>query len=82
MRGKADTIDAQAAAAIYDDDPDAIERLRGRIAALEARREQIQTYNKTARMEARLPAYLLKNLAGNLKRQRDRLARLEQEAGS
>ena len=35
--------------AIYDDDPDAVERLEAKIAALEADRERIKAYNRTAR---------------------------------
>ena len=37
MRSRADGIEGQLAGAIYDDDPDAVEQLRARIARLEAR---------------------------------------------
>lgn len=42
-------IRSQLAGAIYDDDPDAIERLRARIAEGEAERAAINAYNKAAR---------------------------------
>src|SRR5436305_853670 len=38
----ADEIEAQAAAAIYDDDPDAIERLTEKIARMEAKRAAVK----------------------------------------
>lgn len=116
MERRAEEIERQAEHAIYDDDPDAIEQLRGNPGALEARRERIKTINKAVRrhglqrliqpdppftltddekrellqlmqlcpyhqVETRgLPAYQLQNLAGNLTRQRQRLARLLTEA--
>lgn len=49
MAGKAATIRAQADRAIYDDDPDAIDRLREKLADLEAQRNGIREYNKTCR---------------------------------
>lgn len=49
MARRADSIDAAAAHAIYSDDPDAIERLRERIADLEAERARIVAYNKAVR---------------------------------
>lgn len=49
MRSRADGIEHQAANAIYSDDPDAVEQLRARVAALEAKRERIKAYNKTCR---------------------------------
>lgn len=53
MRERADSIERQAAHAIYSDDPDAPERLREKIAALEASRERIVAYNKSARAAAK-----------------------------
>ena len=53
MRSKADNIDAAADRAIYDDDPDAIDRLRDRIAELEAERARITAYNKSCRKAAK-----------------------------
>lgn len=43
------TIEAQLDASIYDDDPDAIERLRERIEAGEARRGRIKQFNRNRR---------------------------------
>lgn len=109
MRSRADEIDAQADHAIYDDDPDATERLAERIAALEAERERIKAYNASCRKghrdesilteqeRARLlstaknapyqlgkqgeaPRYWLTNLGGRIKRDRDRLRRLQAKA--
>jgi hypothetical protein len=112
MDRRAEEIERQADRAIYDDDPDAIEQLRARIADLETRRDRIKAINTAVRrhglqrliqpdppftltddekreflqlmqlcpyhkVETRgLPAYQLQNLAGNLTRQRQRLARL------
>ena len=89
MAGRAATIKSQLDEAIYDDDPDAIERLEERIAALEARRAQMTADNAAFRAEHRAElkamtayqrsqavphaAYELSNLSGNLKRNRDRL---------
>ena len=53
MNRRADNIEAQAERAIYDDDPDAIERLTERIAELEAERKRITDYNKSCRKAAR-----------------------------
>ncbi len=93
MAGRADAIEAQAAKAIYSDDPDAIEALRTRIAALEAEREQIKADNAAFRAahKAELKAmsayqrdhamphrgYVLTNLTGNITRNRQRLEMLE-----
>jgi Domain of unknown function (DUF3560) len=52
------TIEAQLDASIYDDDPDAIERLRARIEAREARRERIKQYNRNRRKGSRTLAPL------------------------
>jgi hypothetical protein len=49
MSQRAGNIEAALEASIYDDDPDAIERLRGRIAALEAERDRIKAYNASCR---------------------------------
>lgn len=49
MRSRADNIEAAAAGAIYDDDPDAIERLAEKLAGLEARREAVKAHNKEMR---------------------------------
>lgn len=91
----ADEIEAQAAGAIYDDDPDAIEALTAKLAKLEARREAMKAanveYRKAHRDELKamsvyergqaipFPSYSLQNLGGNIGRCRDRLARLTRE---
>jgi hypothetical protein len=82
MRSRADNIEAAAGHAIYSDDPDAIERLREKLAELEAKREQIKTDNKAARSrgDKPQPAYVLQNLGGNITRTRQRIAYLERLA--
>lgn len=93
MASRADRIEAAADHAIYSDDPDAIERLRERIAELEADRERMTkanaAYRKAHRAElAAMTAYersvavphapyKLSNLSGNLSRQKARLQALE-----
>ena len=52
MAEKASNIEAQLDAAIYDDDPDAIEQLEAKIGRLEAERARIVAYNKTCRKGA------------------------------
>jgi hypothetical protein len=49
MRGRADNIESAVAGAIYDDDPDAIERLETKLAELEGKRERIKAHNKAMR---------------------------------
>ena len=46
MAGKAESITAQLAAAIYDDDPDATGQLRARILILEANRDAMKAANE------------------------------------
>lgn len=53
MTRRADNIEAAAERAIYDDDPDAIERLTERIADLESERARITAYNKSCRQAAK-----------------------------
>ena len=104
MRSRADGIEDQLERSIYSDDPDAIERLRERIAGLEAERERIKAFNKERRGDKLcpcptdcdcrslfprgckcdkhpLPGYVLSNLNGNIKRNRDRLVVLERQQG-
>ena len=52
MESRADTIEAQLDRSIYFDDEDAIDRLRERIADLEAQRDRIKAYNATCRKGA------------------------------
>lgn len=49
MQSRADGIESQLAAAVYDDDPDAIEQLRARIARLEAERDEAKAVNAAYR---------------------------------
>jgi len=53
MSARADNIEAQAAGAIYSDDPDAIPALRERLTRLEAERDRIKAYNASCRRGAR-----------------------------
>jgi hypothetical protein len=53
MAGRADEIEAQAAAAIYSDDTDAVDRLREKLERLEAERDRIKTYNASCRKAAK-----------------------------
>jgi hypothetical protein len=92
-RQAADTIEAQLDASIYDDDPDAIERLRERIEQREAKRREMKAANAAYRKQHRdelkgmtaygrdravpFPGYALSNLGGCISRDRKRLARLE-----
>ena len=96
MRSRADGIEDQLATSIYDDDPDATDRLRERIARLEAERDAAKAANAAYRKEHRAelaamepydrrqavpyPGYHFQNLSGNITRQRQRLARLEADA--
>lgn len=89
----ADTIQSQLDASIYDDDPDAIERLRRRIEEREAKRDAMKeansVYRKAHRAELRAmtpyqrnqavphPGWEVSNLGANINRDRKRLARLE-----
>lgn len=94
MRSRAAEIERQLNVAIYDDDPDAVERLTERIAALEAERDRRKQANVDYRKEHReelkamdaydrhqavpFPSYSLSNLSGNISRLRKRLAVLSQ----
>ncbi|MES1975742.1 MAG: DUF3560 domain-containing protein [Pseudomonadota bacterium] len=93
MVSRAAGIESQLDSSIYDDDPDAIERLEERVAALEAKREKIKADNaafRKAHPELRalsayergqaMPhaGYELTNLSGNIKRNRDRLVVVRQ----
>ena len=51
MRSRADGIESQLAGSIYDDDPDAAEQLRSRIARLEAERDAAKAVNAAYRKE-------------------------------
>lgn len=57
MRSRADNIEDAAERAIYDDDPDAIERLTARIDELEAKRGRIKAFNAAVRKSPHAPDY-------------------------
>lgn len=65
--------------AISSDDPEAIEKLKKKLAALEAEREQVKADNKAARAAGKEPApwYTLPYLGKDIKRVKDRIAQLE-----
>lgn len=89
------TIEAQAEGSIYDDDPDAVERLTEKLAALEAKREAMTSANAEYRKQHRaelkamsayqrsqsvpFPSYAISNIGGNISRCRERLARLQRQ---
>lgn len=50
---KADNIEDALERSVFDDDPDAIERLTERVEALEGRRDRIKAYNVSARKAAK-----------------------------
>ena len=93
FRRRAAGIEAAADRAIYSDDVDAVERLRARIAELEAQRAEMKRVNAEFRKahKAELAAltpfqrdralphrgFELTNLGGNISRNRKRLAELE-----
>lgn len=49
MSARADGIERQLASSIYDDDPDALDRLAEKLAKLEAKREAYKAHNKRTR---------------------------------
>ena len=58
MRERADSIERAAQHAVYNDDTDAIERLRERIALREAERDRLKAYNTSCRKGTPDPALL------------------------
>ena len=98
MASRADGIESQLAGAIYSDDPDAIERLRERIAKLEAERDQCKADNAAFRKAHRaelatmtayqrdqvMPhrGYVVTNLTGNISKQSERLTALKSTAAA
>lgn len=88
MSSKADNIEHATEHAIYDDDPDARERLTERIAGLEAKRDRYKVTNKEFRATHKRGTYNkyddiphqsweLTNLSGNINRLKKRLSALE-----
>jgi transposase len=75
MRGRAANIEAAAERAIYSDDPDAPERLRERIAGMEAERDRIKAYNADCRAMAKVGAMGDRSILDQ--RRRDDLASIE-----
>lgn len=65
--------------AISSDDPDAIEKLKSKLAALEAERERVKASNKAAKKNGTEPApwYTLPYLGKDIKRVKDRISQLE-----
>lgn len=65
--------------AISSDDPDAIEKLKSKLAALEAEREKVKASNKAAKKNGTEPApwYTLPYLGKDIKRVKDRITQLE-----
>jgi hypothetical protein len=92
MRSRADNIEAQNAQAIYDDDPDALERLTAKLAHLETKRERMKAVNAAYRKEHRAelktmgayernqavpwPSYAISNIGGVITNTRQRIERL------
>jgi hypothetical protein len=68
--------------AISSDNPDAIALLKQKLINLEAQREKIKAFNKTARQNKteQSPSYMLSNLSGNIKNVKDRIEKLEKLA--
>jgi len=65
---------------IFDDDPDAIEKMEAKIFALESRQTMMAEENKACRKQkiaAKFQAFELKNNNANLRRCKDRLATLK-----
>lgn len=64
---------------ISSDDPEAIEKLKSKLADLEAERERVKASNKAARAAGKEPApwYTLPYLGKDIKRIKDRIAHLE-----
>jgi len=65
---------------ISSDDPQAIDKLREKLAKMEAQRDEIKMRNKKAKKEGNKPepAWVLTNLGGNIRRVKERIAQLEE----
>ena len=64
---------------ISSDDPEAIPKLKAKLAALEAEREKAKAFNRAARKNGteKLPWYTLPYLGKDIKRIKERIAKLE-----
>lgn len=94
QRRRAENIEAAANRAIYDDDPDALERLTAKLAALEEQRETMKAENAAYRRNNKdrlkamtpyerhhavpFPAYALSNLSGVIGNTKKRIQILSQ----
>jgi hypothetical protein len=72
----ADTIDRQLAASVYDDDPDAIDRLRAKLATIEAQRDRLKTFNARVRKDKRVSAEAMALLDEAQRRDHDTIVRV------
>jgi hypothetical protein len=68
--------------AVSSDDPEALPKLREKLAAMEARRERIKASNRAAKKVGGsvAPAYVLTNLGANIRRVAGRVAEFEAAA--
>lgn len=66
-------------AGISQDDPEAIQKLKEKLAGLEAKRETLKALNKglKAKGESVMPAFHLTNLGANIRTVKERIERLE-----
>jgi hypothetical protein len=89
LQSEAEHLEARAAAseanaAISSDDPDALGKLRAKVAELESERERIKAYNRKAKKagEALVPAFKLTNLGAKVRAAKQRIAELEQASAA
>jgi hypothetical protein len=70
---------SESSGAISSDDPEALPKLREKLAEMEALREHYKATNKAVRKTGgqQLPRYMLTNLGGNIRRVKLRIAELE-----
>lgn len=89
LEAEAEHLEARAAAseanaAISSDDPDALGKLRAKVAELESERERIKAYNRKAKKagEDLVPAFKLTNLGAKVRAAKQRIAELEQASAT
>lgn len=80
-REKSENISRELRNSIYDDDEDAIERLKEKLVKMEAERDKCKAYNKKARLEGKdkLPLYVVSNLSASIREITKRIDRLTRE---